>query len=114
MFGGPRADTQLLGDAFGREPLQEKGEDLSLPLCQPRLPGVESPDFVWIAASYVGPRQGLLDGDQQRLGVERLFDKMKGACLHGRDSRGNVAVAGYHDDGRFSRGSDDMLEQVNP
>jgi hypothetical protein len=82
VFRRPRADTQLLSDELGRQPLQEKGQDLSLALCQQRLPGVEFLDFVWIIASFVGARQCFLDGGQQRLGVEGLLDKMEGPRLH--------------------------------
>jgi hypothetical protein len=32
VFGHPRADTQLVSDELGRQPLQEKGKDLSLAL----------------------------------------------------------------------------------
>ena len=45
MFGRPRADAQLVRDELGRQPLQQKREDLPLALCQQRLPGLESLDF---------------------------------------------------------------------
>jgi hypothetical protein len=51
VFGRPRADAQLLRNELGRQPLQEKGGDLSLALRQQRLPGDEFLDFVWIADS---------------------------------------------------------------
>jgi hypothetical protein len=34
VFGRPRADAQLVSDELGRQPLNEKGEDLPLALCQ--------------------------------------------------------------------------------
>jgi hypothetical protein len=34
VFGRPRADAQVVSDELGRQPLQEKGQDLSLALCQ--------------------------------------------------------------------------------
>src|SRR4029077_12154536 len=82
VFGRPRADAQLVSDELGRQPLQEKGEDLPLALCQQRLPGLESLHFEWSVASLVAARQRFLDGGQQRLGVEGLLDKMKGSRLH--------------------------------
>jgi hypothetical protein len=54
VFGRPRADAQLLRNELGRQPLQEKGKDLSFALRQQGLPGVEVLDFVWIVASFVG------------------------------------------------------------
>ena len=96
----PRADTQLVSDELGRQPLQEKGQDLSLALCQQRLPGVEFLDFEWSVASLVAARQGFLDSGQQRFGVERLLDKMVRPRLHRRDGRRHVAIRRYHDDGQ--------------
>jgi hypothetical protein len=113
VFGRPRADAQVVSDELGRQPLQEKGQDLSLALCQQRLSGVEFLDFVWIIASFVGARQGFFDGDQQRLGVERLLYKIEGSRLHRQDGSWNVAVRCYHDDRRVSHRSDDVPEKFD-
>ena len=113
MFSRPRADAQLVRDKLGRQPLQQKGENLPLALCQQRLPGLESLHFERGIASFVAARQGFLDSQQQRLGVERLLDKMEGPSLHRQDGRRHIAIGRYHDDRGICGRSDDAPQKFD-
>src|SRR5271156_441745 len=70
MFCRPRADAQLVRNELGRQPLQQKGEDLPLALGEQGLPSLEFPHFERSVAGLVAARQRFLDSQQQRLGVE--------------------------------------------
>src|SRR6476620_4175831 len=113
MFGRPRADAQLVRYKLGRQSFQQKGEDLPLALCQQSLPGLESFHFERSVAGVVVPRQGFLNSGEQRLGVERLLDKMESPRLHRQDRRWDVAIRRYHDDRRISGRSDNTPQKFD-
>ena len=70
MFCRPRTDAQLVRNELGRQPLQQKGENLPFALCEQRLPSLELLHFEGSVANVIFVRQGFLDSGQKRLGVE--------------------------------------------
>ena len=57
----------------------------------------------------VGLVGGVLDGDEDAVEVEGFFDEVEGALVHAFHGRGDVGVAGNHDD----RGLDAFFDQLD-